>query len=355
MSDIALKINGVKYRGWKSFTARSSVQMISDSFEATLTEAWAGNDTGWPISPDDAFDLLIDDALVMSGYVDEFNVAYDKNSHLIKIKGRSKLRDLIDSSGIHAPFINQTFVQLATFCCDLFGLKVVVDASVTDIDAAFAKATIEVGETYIEFLKKLADERGVILTDTPEGDLLITRAGTEVAPTALVLGKNIISANATNSVRDRFYKYMVVGQGEVSYLDDPDDESVQVDAVVLDEDVRKARTKVIDPDDSVTLGDVERYGLRERNDRFGESQPITYVVSGFRHKTGLWRPNTLVDIDDSRSRIKGKRLIVSVEYSRNKKSTTSITVMPKEALDIVPLPRKIDDDVYVPPLPVSTS
>jgi len=338
MSDLVLKINGVRYSGWKSFKVRRSVKMISDSFDVTLTEKWPGNDTGWPISPDDAFDLLIDDELIISGYVDDVNFNYDANSNSVSIKGRSKLRDLIDCSNVHAPWVNQTLKQLATIICGLFGLTVEVAASVTGIDETFAKATIEVGESYMEFLKRLADERGVILTDTAEGNLLITRAGLEKAPTALVLGENIMSGSATYSVRDRFHKYLVVGQSEV-VLGNTGDDAVKVDAVVLDNVIRKARTKVLDPDDSVTLADVKRYGERERNARFGESQPATYTVSGFSHRDGLWKPNTLVHVDDPRSRIKGERLIIDVEYSLDAKSTTSITVMPKEALDIIPLPQ----------------
>lgn len=343
MSDVVLQINGVAYRGWKAFTVRRSVKMITDSFDVTLTEKWPGNDIGWPISPDDAFDLLIDGERVMSGYVDDVAFAYDASSNSVTIKGRSKLRDLIDCSGIHAPWEKQTLKQLASIVCGLFGLTVEIAAGVTGIDAPFTKAVIEPGETYMEFLKRLADERGVILTDTHEGNLLITRAGTDKAPTALILGENILSGSATYSVRDRFYKYLVIGQSG-AILGNTSEDATKVDAVVLDNAIRKARTKVIDPDDSVTLADVKRYGERERNTRYGESLTATYTVSGHRHRDGLWQPNTLVYIDDPRARIKGDRLIIDVEYSRDKASTTSITVMPPEALDIIPLPQADTDE-----------
>jgi len=339
MVDVALKINGVIYRGWTSYAVRRSVKMIGN-FEVFLTEKWPGNKTGWPISPNDAFDLLIDDELVMRGYVDDADINYDEVSSSASIKGRSKLRDLIDCSGVHPQFSHQTFKQLAEFVGGLFDIGVVIAPSVTDIDAPFIKATIQVGETYMEFLKRLADERGVILTDTPEGNLLVTRVGTVRAPTSLILGKNILSGSATNSGRDRFYKYIVVGQAEAT-LGRVSDEVAAVNAVVLDNNVtRKQRTKVIDPDDSVSLEDVKRYGERERNTRFGESQTATYVVSGFSHRDGLWEPNTLVQVDDPRARIKAELLIVDVAYTRDNRSTTSITVMPHEALDVMPLPKK---------------
>jgi len=332
---------------------RRSVQMIADSFEVSLTEAIDGG-VRWLIDTDDVFDLLVDNERVMSGRIDVFERAYNMVSHRVTIKGRSHLRDLLDCSGIHAPWMEQSFVQLATVVCGLFGLKVVVAPGLTDIDAKFPKAKVDPGETYMEFLKRLADERGVILTDTPEGNLLITRAGSETAPTALVLGKNILSANATNNVRDRFYKYIVIGQSDQPWKSDDPENAIQVNAEVIDAGmVRQARTKVLDPDDAVALEDVTRYGERERNARYGESQSVTYMVSGFRHKEGLWQPNTLVYVDDPRSRIKGERLIVDVEFSHSKKSTTAITVMPKEALDIVPLPRAVDDNAFVFPVAAS--
>jgi len=340
MSELALKIDGKIYAGWKEIKIQRGIRRFADTFELSLTEKWAGQNQTRPIKEDSPCIIEIDNDVVITGFVDGVNVAYDATSHKVDVVGRSKVGDLVDCSSEKESYPNKRLTDIAKSICSKFGIDVIVNC---DVGEVFKNAIRETGETYHEFLARLASYRAVHLTSNAEGDLVITRTSKERISTALVLGENILSGSGTRSKNDRFNSYIVTGQqsGDDFSFGKP---AAQTKGKATDINIRKARTTVIIPDD-VTLTDVKRIAEYERNIRFGESQIKTYVVNGWKHESGLWEPNKLVPVVDAYQELKTDLLIVHVTFMMDEDGQrTELELMPPEALDLISLPEEQSDE-----------
>jgi len=342
MSDLALKVDGQIYGGWKSIKIQRGMRRFADTFELELTDKWANSKTKRAVNEDSPCVVEIDGEIVITGYTDDVLTNYDATNHSLAVNGRSKLGDLVDCSTMSKTHKNLDLAAIAKKECAVFGIKVIVE---TDVGEAFKEKIRDVAETYHEFLAKLATYRAVHLTSNAQGDLVITRASKEKISTALILGENILTGSAKRSKRDRFYSYTVSGQ---TAGDDDGFGSVaaHIDGVAIDKNIRKARTIFIEPDD-LTLNDAKRIAEYDRNIRFGESQAKTYTVNGWRHDTGLWAPNKLVRVVDAYNELDTDLLIVHVTFTMDEDGQrTELQLLPPEALDLIPVPVEEDEDGF---------
>jgi len=343
MSDLALKVDGQIYGGWKEIKIQRGMRQFADTFELGLTDKWANSKTKRVIKEDSPCVVEIDGETVITGFTDDVNTSYDATSHSLSVIGRSKLGDLVDCSTKSVSHKNVDLAAIAKRECSAFGINVVAE---TDVGETFKPQSRDGGETYFEFLSKLAAHRAVHLTSNTQGDLVITRASKEKISTALILGENILSCSATRSKRDRFYSYTVSGQ--TSGDNDLNTKAAaHIEDKVVDDNIRKVRTTYIIPDD-LTLNDAKRIATFNRNISFGESQPVTYTVNGWRHDTGLWSPNKLVRVVDAYNELDTDLLIVHVTFTMDEDGQrTELQLLPPEALDLIPLPEEANEDSFL--------
>lgn len=209
-----LTVGGRVYSGWMAGHVHRAIDRMASSFEFTLSERWLGETDPWQIQPFAAATVHIGDDLVLTGYVDTFQASYAAHAHEVRITGRSKTADLIDSTPDlpGGQFANSTLEQIARAICTPYGIDVVVQADVGD---AFPDATIERHETGYTFLERLARLRAVLLTDDPQGRLVITTAGAAQASGALTQGRNILRAGAELNGTHRFSEYRIKVQAGV--------------------------------------------------------------------------------------------------------------------------------------------
>jgi len=343
MSDLALKVDGQIYGGWKKIKIQRGMRQFADTFELELTDKWANSKTKRVVKEDSPCVVEIDGEAVITGYVDDVNTSYDDKSHSLSVNGRSKLGDLVDCSTNRTPHNNLDLAAIAKKECAAFGINVVVE---TDVGEDFKLQSRDGGDTYFEFLSKLASYRAVHLTSNARGDLVITRASKEKINTALILGENILGCSATRSKRDRFYSYTVSGQGAGDdFLNGK--AAAHIEEKVIDDNIRKVRSTYIIPDD-LTLNDAKRIATFNRNISFGESQAKTYTVNGWRHDTGLWSPNKLVRVVDAYNELDTDLLIVHVTFTMDDDGErTELQLLPPEALDLIPLPEEKNEDSFL--------
>jgi prophage tail gpP-like protein len=342
--DIELLVNGQIYTGWKGVNVRSSLDYFASSFDLTMTDTQAGDaktiKLGSPCQVRVAGEKLI------TGFVDRIRPRYDGKSRSLTVSGRSKVADLVDCSlppqdTGSGQQNNQTFLQLATTIADRFKIKVRNEAS--DL-APISLAVLAPEQTAYEFLEVLARSIGVRLTDDPDGNLVITQASTERVGTALVLGENIEQAEGEFSERDRFSHYYILGQR--SYTDGEDAESdAHISGQSVDLKVRYRPTTINAEGAIGGLAEAKRRAEYQRNIQYGRSRQATYTVSGWHHNEGLWRKNTNVLVQDEWMGFTGKDgkgewlMIGTVEFVMDGGGKrTKLTVMPKEAYDLTPLP-----------------
>lgn len=363
MADVTLKIGGRHYGGWTEIQMRHSLERAASAFELSMPDRVSVNarqesiqSSAWvdalhPVRTGVDCEVLIGDEKIITGYIDEVQPRYGAGEHTVSVRGRSKVADLIDCSlppasvGEKSQFNKQTFMALATRLAGRFGIKVRNEAG--DFDQVEPVRRMDPGQTVFEFLAERARILGVRLISDADGNLVVTRTGKTQIATPLELGQNILASNARFSLRNRFRHYYVVGQHEtangLSGL-----AATQVIGNTVDLQVeQQQRTTTIIAEGNVTLADAKRRAEWQRNVQYGRSRQITYTVSGWYHdekNKALWKANHQVYvIDPYMGEVGTWWLIAGVEYLLDAQGErTELTLMPPEALELIPLP-ELDD------------
>ena len=286
-------------------------------------------------------EILINSKPVITGYIDVLSIDYDKNNYSVSIEGRSKISDLIDCSipakkmaGVQ--FNNQTFLQLCQVLSGQFDINVVDDVGGWK---PIKRVVFEQGQTLFEFLELIARSQAVLLQSNSVGDLVITRAGSQRINTALALGENILSASTKRDITSRFSHYYFTGQ---TWGDDSKSGTsiAHISESVKDENIRY-RPTVFQVENVTDLAQLKARATWQRNINYGRSRPVIYKVNGWQHRNGLWAINRKVKVIDSWLGIDDWLLITKVVFSLTEEGElTEITVMPKVAFDVMPIPAK---------------
>lgn len=340
MPDVRLKVGGMLYGGWQEVRIVRSMTEIAGKFELSVTERWSGQDTPRPIRPGEECQLLVDDVPVITGYVDDVEISYDDQSHTVAVSGRDKTGDLVDCSAPNKDKqrFNLTLLALAKKLCTPYGIEVTAD---TDVGPVFTGLTDDSGESVFDVLSAAAAIRAVLLISDGIGGLLVTRAAEERIGAMLLLGENILSCSGNFTHKDRFRDYTVYGQQPAT---DTlwGTEAAEPTGTSRDDGITRHRPLTIIAEKPIGLAAAKVRADWERNVRFGKSQPIQYTVQGWHYEPGkLWPINRLVPVRDEFLGIDADRLIVSVTNVLNASGQrTEITLMPREAFDLIPLPEE---------------
>lgn len=329
---ITLTVNSQIYAGWTAIKVVRGLEKCVTDFDISVSERWSGQSEPWQIPLFAACTVKIGADLVITGYVDRYEPRFEKQSHTVRVIGRSKTQDIADCmpeiDGGH--FIGYTLDAIARAVCKPFGIDVVVQcpmgAAFTGDDGMYEKT-----ETAFAFLDRLCRLRSVLACDDERGNLVLCQAGTASAAGALVQGKNIVTAGAELRGDKRYSKYIVRAQAGLSF--DNANTEPEVLGSALDPSVPRYRPFAEMAESAV---DRVRAALRARwratrNAGRGTRAPIT--VAGFRQADGsLWQINQLVPVTSAYLKIDRPMLIVEVAYLRDDKegSRTQLTVAPPE-------------------------
>ena len=329
---LQLKVNNRVFSGWTSATVTRGLRQASSTFSLLLTDKWDGQ--LWPVRPYDKCELFYNNQLLITGYVDSSGISYDAQSHDVSVTGRSKTADLVDCSVASKQFNNQKIESIAQSLANPFGIKVIADVNTGDRIRTWKP---DEGSSVFEAIEDLARLNALLITDNPNGDLLLTRAGTDRAPASLESGVNILSSAATFDVVNRFSDYIVKGQQRAS--DEIDAETAaHVIATIKDPQVKRYRPLIVLAEDQVNTSLAKKRGQWEMNSRIGRSQSVSVMVQGWQANGQFWAPNQLVTVKDSRVDVNTDLLIASVRYMIDDTSGTTcqMELMPIEAFSPEP-------------------
>jgi len=331
MPKVRLFVNGAIYTGWKEVTVTRSIEQAASTFSISLSAKFSGKVSLLPIMPGSSCRLMFDDELVITGYADKISGKYDDKSHTYTIAGRSKVGDLVDCTAIHkgGEFKNLKISQIAAAICEPFGISVRLDANE---GAALAKHRTEDGTCH-EVIERACRRRGLLLTSDPSGDLVITEVGKHRISTPLIQGENIKGGSGEFSQHKRHSEYIVKGQTAGNDAFDPE-RTTQIAGKANDPAVRRYRPLVLSAEDGdESLSDRAAF---EATTRLGRSTQLAYTVTSWRHREGLWKPNSLVEVKDPYFGVHGWFLLMSVtfKYSSTNGTQAELKLMPKEAFSI---------------------
>ena len=343
MDKVILKAAGNAYEGWQKVRINRSLTAMAGTFDLELTWEFQGDVA--------AYDAFIDGLLtgsectvdigkdrLITGYLDDFIPSYDDETITINVTGRDKTADLVDCSVVQqsGQFKNQTLMQIAVIVSAPFGISVINE---TDAGAAFQRVQVEQGETAGEFLTRLAQQRGVLLTTNGLGQLVITRASKKRGEVALKLGINIKAGRGRFSRKQRFSEYIVKATGGAGWEDDQPLENVGgIKSTITDQDVKRYRPLIIVNDEVTTAAGASLRGQWERQRAISTSNTAEYTLTGWRNpNTGnLYQLNRIVPVTDDIMKINKDMLISNILYSEDNDTGRLIvlSVVDPDALNI---------------------
>lgn len=335
---IEIKVSGNLYGGWKRASVQFGIEQIANSFELEVTDRWPGQLTPRPIRRGEPCQVLIDNEVIITGYVDDTDPEYDDKSHGITVSGRDVTGDLVDCSAIHksGQWSNATLDKIVRDICKPFGINLVIQ---TELGAAFSTFSIQEGETAHECIDRACRMRSVMPVSNGKGNLVLTRASSGSPIDSLVEGENLKYAKGNFGMRERFSKYIIKGQdrGSDDDFDSPEIHS-QPTAIVIDDFVKRYRPLIVIAEDRGANATYKQRAEWERNVRRGRSSRATLRVNGWRNKTGaLWRANTLVHLFAPTIGADADLLIVSGSFILDEEAgeITELTVVGREAFDLI--------------------
>ena len=88
---LELKVQNRKYSGWENVRISKSMQSIAHNFSMDI---FKGDQV--EIGDDDLIQILVDDKIFFTGYLDNMTIGISDTKKPLSISGRSKAIDLID-------------------------------------------------------------------------------------------------------------------------------------------------------------------------------------------------------------------------------------------------------------------
>ena len=128
-----------------------------------------------------------DDTLLLTGTVINSNQKSQAEPELTTLSGYSKTGVLNDCTiplrAYPLESLNRSLREIAQKLLGVFQLGMVVDASVRDqMDVVYAKTVAEPTDTIVGYLSKLAAQRNIVLSHTPDGRILFYRPNAAARP-----------------------------------------------------------------------------------------------------------------------------------------------------------------------------
>lgn len=311
---VELRISGKIYEGWTSVTVNRSIESMSGYFDLGVNVPVATDLTA--LAPGKPFELAIDNRVVITGYTDGRRREMSADSMKITITGRDKTADLIDCAAIYkgGQWKNRTLQQIANDLCAPYGVKVIWELTDSESAAPFPSFTLDHSETVHEALGRAARARGVLITSSPAGDLVFTRAD-ESHTDRLVLGENLLSVDFNEDFRDRFSEYTVKGHGRANGKAGDTQTAKNIanqKATVKDDAITRYRPTIIIADSKIDATSATGRALREQRRRLAKSVTFEATLDGWTRENGqIWMPNILVEVDASKYGIQTGPLLVS--------------------------------------------
>ena len=332
--------DGVAFRGWTSFSTTESIENCVSTFELEITGVYVAAATA--LREDQDVQIRLGDDVLIAGVIDEVAIGGDADGLTVKVTGRSNTRDVVDCSSPLGNKSGLTLLGLVRWLVADYPIEVVDEAGVGG--KIIRSWCAEEGESIFDAIDRLGRDHAFMVTDDPQGRLVLTRAGAGgTASWGIARGEGFLSGDVTRSCADRFSVYEIRGQ-EVSDLD------VSVDVLGGAEDVamRRFRKLIVRPERGLSGGDAALRARWEATTRAAKALEATYKLRGFRQRDGsLWRKNQTVQVVDPLCGIAGAELLV-VEVTRSLSAedgrVTVLKLAPPEAY--TPQPAKVDVKGY---------
>ncbi len=342
--ELTLIIGDAMVSGWTSVRVTRGIERLPSDFEIQMTDlrGLVSPSTmaavGDAIKEGDPCRVMLGSDLVITGYIDRYEVSIGPDSHTISVKGRGKCQDLVDCAA-EWPGMQisaSTVLDIAKKLAAPYGIQVSGDAKETGQPLPFTH--INLGETAYDLIERFARFHALLVYDAPDGNLILSRVGRGRAASGFAEGVNVQQASASFTMDQRFSEYLVLVQSFDQHADAG--ASGNLISTIHDPGVPRHRRKIIIAESGTSgTGIAALRGQWECNRRAGRSKQVQLVTDSWRDSAGkLWTPNSLARLDLPSLRLKGVEWIIGqVSFERGEQGTTAtLTLMPPEAFSVEP-------------------
>ena len=337
-----IKINEGVFENFSEASLFRSIEMGCAEFKFLATNS---KKQVFPFGKGASCEVLIDKNKLLTGFINTVGGNYDAVTHNVFLIGRDKTQDLIDSS------INGIL--------DLKGKNNLIDVikrilrmnNITGIDVksefaiapfgANEKVTSEPNENAFSFIEKLCRRRQVLFTTNEDGDIVLTRAGSNRYSTILqssVTSKenNLLSASFQDSDQERYNTYLVFTQGNLLSGTNDDTVEIKKGSPAIDKNIRASRILRINTELSNEIQTLGERAIWESNIRRVRAFQYNCRIRGYyldRANTILVKPNNIITVNDEMLGIKKDLLIKSCRYVKSIRngSYTDLQLVNKDA------------------------
>ena len=198
-----LEVDGIQYTNFTEATCNIRLDALTNTFNF---EAVAPSDDPLPFKGGEACKVIVDGEVVLTGFIEIVAVTYDGTDHVIRVSGRDKTADLLDSTIDVIDDLrgdNLTLKTVIEKVISQLGLSIsVIDQVNPDpFSATEDVAAPEPGENAFSFIEKYARKRQVLLTSNSDGNIVIA---TNTGQNAAGAVQHIIGADDNNVIRSSF-------------------------------------------------------------------------------------------------------------------------------------------------------
>lgn len=280
--------------GWQEIRVTRGIEILPSSFEISMTEKY-GSDLADEIDVQagDYCEVLLGGDLVLTGWVDQWLGSIADGMHSITLIGRGKCADLVDCAAVHDGYqiSNAPVLFIAQELCEPFGVKVSLAPGSNQGDPV-EQLVILAGETPYDLIERVCRYRGLLMYDTPDGNLLLSGIGSGRAASGFEQGVNIERADVGFRSNVQFSDYYALYQG-LDLFSDAGGAPNQI-AHVVDNTVQRYRPRVILSENVVGGAAIAQQRADWENARrYGRSYAVMLTTDTWRDSKGvLYTPNT---------------------------------------------------------------
>lgn len=246
------------------------------------------------------------------------------------LEGFSFSVDAVDST-IKPPYEknNITLEQRAAELVAPLGIRAIFDS---DSGGLFKRITAKPEDTIFTHLSSLASQRGLLVSSTPQGDLLFTQAAFSGSVGTIKEGEQLAGQfQARFDGRKRFNAYRAIGQS-------PGGNAKA--SIAIDSKVPRSRFMTFTANDT-TSGNIKKAAEWRRSKQVAKSLEIPLSVEGWiAPNREIWKENTLVTLISESLHVPNgfTFLIKVVEFELTERGkTTNLQLVPPQVYTGTPI------------------
>lgn len=342
---LSLVVNNQALSGWQAIRITRGAEMCPSAFDLAVTEKFPSDASTIDVKPFDPCQVMIGADTVITGYVDRYIPSIGPGQHGVRIVGRSRCEDVVDShvkvKGMQISGANA--LSLAQQLAQPFGVTV---SSLSGPGPAIPQFNITLGETCYEIIERIARYAQLLVYDDVNGNLVLSQVGSVQMASGFTEGVNVQAATAAFSSDERFSEYdaAVMSTDKLADIGDGGNLIQQI----FDPTVPRFRLRIIVSEQIDSRGSlaVQRANW-EKARRIGRSQMVTLTCDSWRDSAGtLWQPNALAPISMPSLKLNDVTWVigqVSFLLDAEEGTRTELMLMPPEAFQPEPNPLQLYD------------